>query len=115
MFDHTRSSAILLSAILMLAAVPALAGTAQTQSVTIRSSDLDLATDAGQSTFQQRIGRAVERVCGVHPRTTRESEDYANCRQTARAGAASQFDALVAVARNSRKVATDGNNAAPLR
>jgi UrcA family protein len=115
MFDHTRSSVILLSAILMFAAVPAIAGTAQTQSVTIRSSDLDLATDAGQAIFQQRIGRAVERVCGVHPRTTWELEAYTNCRQTARAGAASQFDALVAAARNSRKVATDGNNAAPIR
>ncbi|MGZ5922228.1 MAG: UrcA family protein [Rhizomicrobium sp.] len=118
MFDRpARSSAALLSAVLMLAAIPAIAGTAQTrtQSVAIRSSDLNLATESGRAVLQLRIDNAVERICGAHPRTTWEVENYANCSKAARAGATSQFDAVVTAALNNRKLASDPDKGAPVR
>ncbi len=116
MFDRSaRSSVALLSAALTLAAIPAIAGTVQTQRVAIRSSDLNLTTEAGRAVLQFRIDNAVERICGAHPRTTWEVENYANCSKAARADAASQFDAVVTAALNNRKLASDPDKAAPVR
>ena len=116
MFDRpARSSVALLSAALILAAIPAIAGTTQTQSVAIRSSDLNLATESGRAALRLRINNVVERICGAHPRTTWEVENYANCSKAARADAASQFDAVVTAALNNRKIASDPDKGAPIR
>lgn len=113
---RARTAAIFFSATLVLAAIPFAAGAAETQSVSIQSSDLDLASDEGRAALQHRIDHAVDRICGSpHVRTTWEVQNYANCSKAARTAAATQFDAAVAAAQNARKIATDGNNAAAMR
>ena len=118
MFDH-RSGIVLFSAALMFAAiVPSAASAApaaETRHVAVRSGDLDLATQSGQAVLRLRIDQAVQRICGSHPRTTWDAENYANCSSAARADAASQFDAVVAAAMNNRKMASDPDKAAPVR
>lgn len=117
MFDrHIRAStaATLFSAILMFATIPFAA--AQTQSVSVQSSDLDLATDTGRAVLLRRIDHAVDKICGSpHMRTTWEVQNYATCSKAARAAAAPEYDAAVAAAQNARKVAADRNNPAALR
>jgi UrcA family protein len=119
MFDrHPRacSAAVFFSATLVLAAIPFAAGAAATQSVSIQTGDLDLASDAGRAALQYRIDHAVDRICGSpHVRTTWEVQNYANCSKAARTAAAAQIDAAVAAAQNARKIATDGNNTAAMR
>jgi UrcA family protein len=114
MSDHhflSCAAAALISATALFAAVP-FAAAAETHSVAVEASDLDLASDAGQAVLRQRIGHAVDRICGSsHARSTWEEQNYADCSKAARADAASQFDAMVAAAVNGRKVATDRNAA----
>jgi UrcA family protein len=94
----------LLLAILLPAASPLAA--AETRSLQVRSSDLNLTRQADRVTLQQRIAHAVDRVCGsAHARTTADVQAYAACSQAARASAASQFDAMVAKAQADMKVA----------
>jgi UrcA family protein len=119
MFDR-RSGIALFSVALMFAAIAPFSASAagvaaETHKVAVRSSDLDLATQSGQSVLRLRIDQAVQRICGSHPRTTWEAENYANCSQAARADAASQFDAVVAAALNNRKMAADPDKGAPVR
>ena len=112
MFDrhgHSIASAALLSAV--LAAIPLTAGADERPSVVVHASDLNLATNAGRTVLQNRIALAVEKVCDpVHGRTPWEVRAYTTCRKTARAGATSQFDAMVA--NTGKKVAAEGNIAA---
>lgn len=120
MFDR-RSSTVLFSAAMMCAAIVPFSASAagapvtETRHVAVRSSDLDLATQPGQAVLRLRIDQAVQRICGSHPRTTWEVEDYANCSKEARADATAQFDAVVAAAMNSRKMAADPASGAPVR
>lgn len=96
---------ILACAALMLAAGTSLAG-AQTRSIGIDASDLDLASNAGRAVLQQRIGHAVDNICGSpHARSTAEQVNYASCSRAARADVQSKVDTLVAAAENARKVA----------
>jgi UrcA family protein len=116
MFDRRARSATaaLCSAIFVFAAIPLAA--AQTQSVSVQSGDLDLATDTGRAVLLQRIDHAVDKICGSpHVRTTWEVQNYATCSKAARAAAASEYDAAVAAAQNARKVAADRNNPAAMR
>jgi UrcA family protein len=103
---HTFS--ILLSATLLLTAIPLAANAADTRTVTVKVNDLDLDSDAGRTVLRARIDQAVETICGdVHMRTTWALRAHAiSCSNTARAGAMSQFDVLVAAARNGTKVAS---------
>ncbi len=113
---HSRIAANFFSATVMLAGFSFAADAAETQSVSIQSSDLDLASEAGRAVLQLRIDHAVDKVCGSpHVRTTGEVQNYATCSKEARTAAAAQFDAAVAAAQNARKVATDRNNVAALR
>jgi UrcA family protein len=118
MFDR-RSGIALFSAALMCAAIVPFSASAapatEMHKVAVRSSDLDLATPSGQAVLRLRIDQAVQRICGSHPRTTWEAENYANCSNAARADAASQFDTVVAAAMNARKMAADPATGAPVR
>jgi UrcA family protein len=84
--------------------------------VTVQSRDLNLTTDAGRAQLRHRIAHAVDAVCGpAHARTAEDAQAYASCSKSARAGAALQFDTVVAAAQNSQKVASDRGDAAALR
>jgi UrcA family protein len=118
MFDrHARSGRILLSAALLLAAIPLAASAAEPRSVAVRVGDLNLDSDAGRAVLRSRIDQAVETICGdVHMRTSWDVRaETISCTKAARAGATSQFDALVAAARSSKKVAADGGDTRPVR
>jgi len=96
---------ILASAALMLAASTGFAA-AQTRSIGVDASDLDLASDAGRAVMQQRIGHAVDNICGSpHSRSTAEQVNYATCSKAARAEVQIKVDAMVAAAENARKMA----------
>jgi UrcA family protein len=113
MFDHHGrfiTAAALLSAV--FATIPLAAGADEVPSVTVNASDLNLATNAGRTVLRNRIDLAVEKVCDpVHGRTPWEIRAYATCRKTARVGAASQFDVMVA--NTGKKVATEHYAASP--
>jgi UrcA family protein len=106
MFNRPTRS-ILLSATLLLTAIPLTANATETRTVTVRVSDLNLDSDSGRTVLRARIDQAVETVCGdVHMRTTWALRAHAiSCSNAARAGAMSQFDVLVAAARDNKKVA----------
>jgi UrcA family protein len=106
MFNRPTRS-ILLSATLLLMAIPLTANATETRTVTVRVSDLNLDSDSGRTVLRARIDQAVETVCGdVHMRTTWALRAHAiSCSNAARAGAMSQFDVLVAAARDNKKVA----------
>jgi len=96
---------ILVSAALMLAASASIVS-AQTRSIGVDASDLDLASDAGRAVMQQRIGHAVDNICGSpHARTTAEQVNYAACSKATRADVQIKVDAMVAAAENARKMA----------
>jgi UrcA family protein len=50
---------------LLIASVPATAGTMHTKSVAISHADLDLSNDAGRATLARRIAMAARHVCGT--------------------------------------------------
>ena len=104
---HARSARILLSATLLLTAIPFAASAAETPTITVRVNDLNLDSDAGRAVLRSRIDQAVEQVCGdVHMRTTWALRARAiSCSNAAHASAMSQFDVLAAAARSSKKVA----------
>jgi UrcA family protein len=105
MFDRNIRTA-LLSAVLLLTALPLAANAGETRSVTVQSGDLNLASDAGRATFQHRVTRAVTEVCGpTFGRTTEEVQAYASCAKAAQASAAPQMDAMVAAAKSGKKIA----------
>ena len=105
MFLRHQSFKILGSAALMLAAATSFAS-AQTRSIGIDASDLDLASNAGRAVLEQRIGHAVDNICGSsHARSTWEQVNYASCASAARAEVRSKVDAMVAAAENARKMA----------
>jgi UrcA family protein len=81
---------------------------AETHSIAIQSSDLNLAKDADRAILQQRIAHAVDSICGsAHARTTADIQAYATCSKATRAGAATQYDAAIAKAQMDMKVAGD--------
>jgi UrcA family protein len=80
--------------------------TAQASKVDVRVADLDLASDSGRAVLDQRIGHAVDRICGSsHARSTSEEANYMTCSKAARAEVQSKVDVLVAAAENARKMA----------
>lgn len=89
------TAAALLSA--MLAAAPLTAVADEAPRVMVNTSDLNLGTAAGRTVLRNRIDLAVGKVCDpVHGRTPWEVRAYATCTKTARAGATSQYEAMVA-------------------
>jgi UrcA family protein len=113
MFNHLAKmfTVTSLSAALLLAANPVAA--AETHGITVRSADLNLATGADRGILQQRIAHAVDRICSPdHARTTAEVQASRACEKVTRANAAVQYDAMVARAQTSTKLAS-GPKSAP--
>lgn len=105
MFLRHHSFKILGTAALMLAVGTGFAA-AQTRSIGIDASDLDLASNAGRAVLEQRVNHAVDNICGSpHARSTWEQVNYATCSKAARADVRSKVDAMVAAAENARKMA----------
>jgi UrcA family protein len=98
---YRPTSALLLSAALLMASAPFAASPAQTRSISVHSYDLDLSTQAGQAEMQHRIQRAVNRVCG--PSVGANLDDVTAavaCSKTAQANAMSQYEAMVKAAQD---------------
>ncbi|MGB3797443.1 MAG: UrcA family protein [Alteraurantiacibacter sp.] len=69
MFSNTTGLATILAASALIA-TPALAGSADAASVSVRYSDLDLSTKDGQEALERRLTHAAEKVCGINRRTS---------------------------------------------
>ena len=99
-----------LATIALFASVPA---AAEKTEVRVSYSDLDLASDAGQDTLNQRIRGAVKRVCGrIEPSSAGYLEHRA-CTRAAFAGAQSQMKVAIAKAGERKALATNLAFAAP--
>jgi UrcA family protein len=96
------AAALIVSGLMGSLALPAFA---ESQSVRIGSSDLDLASQAGRDALERRIHRAVDQVCGPSGGVTMsERLNYVTCSRTAQADAMAQLQVAVDAAKN-RKVA----------
>lgn len=90
---------------LLLASVPATAGTMTHRSVTVSHADLDLSNAAGRDTLARRISHAARQVCGTaDARDLRGMADRNRCLVDARENATA-YAAKVAVAKAPRQVA----------
>jgi UrcA family protein len=112
-------TAALLSAGLIVVAISfaaVAASAAESRSINVRTSDLDLASASGRAVLDERVTHAVDRICGSgYTRSTSEQQNYASCSKSARADVAPRIDAMVAAAESARKVAGAPSNAAPVR
>ncbi|WP_374407285.1 UrcA family protein [Pelagerythrobacter sp.] len=86
--------------LIVLAAAVALGTTvpAHAESLAITYRDLDLSTEQGQKTLDQRIDGAVRKYCGMNKRTTgtrMASEDSRRCYAETMKQAKAQFAAVV--------------------
>lgn len=95
----------ILPAALLLCALPA-AANAGTQRIEVKTSDLNLATEAGRALLHQRIARAADDVCGAyHGLATAKAPAYAACTSAVQARAMPQYEAMVAAAQDAQKIA----------
>ena len=109
MFNRdSRTVRIAFSAALLLTMMPLAANAADAHTTNVRVDDLNLDSDAGRVVLKNRVDQAVMAICGdVRERTTWALRaDAIACTKTARAGAMSQVDALVAAAQAAKKVAS---------
>lgn len=100
-----------LATIALFASAPAAAD--EPSQVRVAYGDLDLTSDAGQDTLNQRIRSAVKRVCGSMGRSASEAIDYAGCKKAAFANARGQMQIAVAKAGERKARATSLAFAAP--
>jgi UrcA family protein len=88
--------AVSLSAALVLSVVPLAGSAAQTRSLSVHSTDLDLTSEAGRAELQHRIDRAVDRVCGPLVGVPLDQvHASADCSRTARAAAMNRYAAVI--------------------
>lgn len=100
-----------LATIALFASVPAAAS--DTSEVRVAYGDLDLTSDAGQDTLNQRIRGAVKRVCGPIQPSAAGYLEHKACKRAAFAGALSQMRVAVAKAGERKALATSLAFAAP--
>lgn len=95
---------VLAAAGLALTSAPAFASD---RSVEVRYGDLDLTSDGGASTLQQRVKRAVEKVCGrADIRNIAEMQDMRRCRNEASARSTRDVALALEGARNGERLAS---------
>ncbi len=85
---------------LVWAATPAMAETAQTRTVAVKTGDLDLASDAGRKELNWRIDRAIRKVCDTASLTRgahTPAPQARSCITDARTGAERQIVRLMTV------------------
>lgn len=71
-------------------------------SMGVKTSDLDLTTEAGQAVLTERVGQAADQVCGGRPRQ-RDLQDwnsFLGCRSKAFAAAQPQMQRVIAMAQH---------------
>lgn len=95
----------------LFASVPASAN--GRSEVKVAYSDLDLTSEAGQDTLNQRIRGAVKRVCGPIGPSAAGYLEHKACKRAAFAGAQSQMRIVVARAGERKALATSLAFAAP--
>jgi UrcA family protein len=89
-----KLSLYIVAAAAAMIAVPASAGV---RTMEVRTGDLDLSRAVGQQELQDRIDRAVRKVCRSNvARTLGERKDVAQCEENARAGALVQAEERIA-------------------
>ena len=82
-----------------LAAQPA--ADAEQASIRVSFADLDLSSPAGRATFDRRIDRAIDVLCGQPDRNLDMATPVFKCRAAARASASPQRQLAVAAAQRS--------------
>lgn len=95
----TATNALAAFGLASIAVSPALASESQTTKITVKTSDLDLGTAAGQKALDQRVAKAVRGVCRTtNPNTGTRlmSRDAMACLAKARTDAKQQVAALIA-------------------
>ena len=81
-------AAILATVGVVAAATPALANSAESQSIQVSIADLDMNVPAHRARFKSRVSRAADRVCGANDVQGLEaSRAYRACRAAAMRGA----------------------------
>lgn len=89
-----------------LTAAVAVPGTAlhagNTKSATISYADLNLASETGREVLDQRIERAIDKVCGLTTRNIAMDASVRQCQRTTRADAHKSRDLAVADYANKR-------------
>lgn len=97
-------SAAIAAGMLTFATAPAFAAE---RSVEVRFADLDLTTENGASALQQRVKRAVTRVCGrADVRDLVEMQDVKRCRSDASARSARDIALALEGVRNGERLAS---------
>jgi UrcA family protein len=92
-----------------IAAVPASAQ--ETESARVYYGDLNLASEAGKATFDNRVRRAADRICGTpDARDLKMSALIAACKAEVIASAAPQRDALLASNNRYAQVSLGGSS-----
>lgn len=95
----------------LAASVPVHASKAGTTSITVRYSDLDLATSDGAAALKQRIERAAANVCGpADGRSLVDHERVAACYAKAVADAEPRAEAMIAAAQSGSLYAMTEDN-----
>ncbi len=89
-----RAGLTALATIALFSAAPAAAQDQPQERVAY--GDLDLTSEAGQSTLSKRINAAVKRVCGYTGGSLREFATSNRCRRESLAGATAQMDVAIA-------------------
>jgi len=94
---------IILAALAILGATPALAQDVPTRSIAISYSDLDLGSAAGRDALDGRIRQAIRQVCGTaSPADLRGQNRVDDCREELAERAAVQRDVALASVSRSR-------------
>ncbi|WP_338242156.1 UrcA family protein [Aurantiacibacter hainanensis] len=89
-----------LAGLALAASLPAAPAVAQTSpSQTVDFTDLDLRTDAGVGTFDRRLRRAINRVCGPPLGGYLEAINARRCRAETLAEVTPRRDAIIRLAR----------------
>jgi UrcA family protein len=93
-----------LATVALFASFPAAAS--EPDQVRVAYSDLDLTSDAGQATLNNRIRNAVKRVCAPVTPSASSYLEHKACKRAAYAGARSQMQIAVARAGERKALAT---------
>ncbi len=105
------AGAVFTALIAVSMSTPVLAADVERQSVDVRSTGLDLTTDAGASAFEHRIISAAYSVCGRAVTVPLDAHArFVACRDAAVADALPQAQAAIAAARGNRENAMNSGS-----
>jgi UrcA family protein len=90
------------------AQTPALADSAQGDSITVNAQGLDLTTAAGEASLRHRVVAAAHQLCAArYAPAARSSEEFMDCVRDFTRGATPEMQALVSAARGQQHVVAD--------